>query len=107
MVNPLTALLIGTAIIGIFIFIFWPGSGMVAKWKSRKSSTQRALMENALKHLYNCEYESVNCSIETLAGNLSISSDEATLLLTRLEGMGLVSTSEENLNLPTMVDRMH
>ena len=99
MVNPLTALLIGTAFIGICMLIFWPGSGIVARFKSRKSTTQRALMENALKHLYNCEYESVNCSIETLAGNLSISSDDATLLLTRLEGMGLISTSEDDLKL--------
>jgi len=99
MVNPLTALLIGTAFIGVCLFIFWPGSGIVARWNSRKSTTERALMENALKHLYNCEYESVSCSIETLAGNLSISSDEATLLLTRLEAMGLVSTSEGNLKL--------
>ncbi len=99
MVNPLTALLIGTAFMGVCLFLFWPGSGIVARWNSRKSTTRRSLMENALKHLYNCEYESVSCSIETLAGNLSISSDEATLLLTRLEIMGLVSTSEDDLKL--------
>jgi len=58
MINPLTALLIGTAFIGICMLMFWPGSGVVARWKRRKSTTQRALMENGLKHLYNCDYES-------------------------------------------------
>lgn len=99
MVSPLIALIIGSSIVALCFILFWPGRGIIAKWNSRKSSTKRALLENALKHLYNCEYDSVNCSIETLAGNLSISADEATSLLTRLETMGLAGTAGNYLKL--------
>ncbi len=99
MINPLTALLIGTVFIAICLYIFWPGKGIIARWSSRKSTSKRALMENVLKYLYNCEYELRFCSIETLAENLSISEDEVELLLTRLEEMGLVSSAEDDLKL--------
>jgi DtxR family Mn-dependent transcriptional regulator len=47
-------------------------------------------MEDALKHLYDCEYKKLVCTSQSIAGALSISADDATELLARLEGLSLI-----------------
>jgi len=56
----------------------------------------KVLIEDALKYLYNCEYNGINCTLNSVAGNLSISADDATDIISRLESMGLVSAKKMN-----------
>ena len=79
MYNPLTTLLIGIAIMAISLFFFWPKTGVFAIRKKRKSFSKRVLIEDALKHLYNCEYSNINCTLNSIAGTLSIPADDASL----------------------------
>ncbi len=99
MTDPLVTLLIGTGIILLGIVSFFPEKGLVARMKRGKTISKKVLIEDALKHLYNCEYNSVSCTLDSVAGKLSISEDEAAELITKLEDMGLLISHHETLQL--------
>ncbi len=92
MVNPLTALLLGFAVLGLLFLFFRPSKGYIWQWQRAFQNTGRALLENALKYLYDCEYKQLPCTLQSLAGGLSISAARAIELLTRLEALGLVKS---------------
>lgn len=97
--EPLMLLIAGTIGILIFILVFYPNKGIIAVWKKSNYANKKVLIEDALKYLYNCEYNNSTCSLNGIAGNLSISADEATDIISRLESMGLVSAKKDELNL--------
>ena len=99
MINPLTAIIVGAGIIFFIVFIFWPGTGIFFRKRRSKSNERKILIENSLKHLYNCEYEEVNCTVDSIAGHLSISSNEAAKLISELESHQLVEWQDDNLKL--------
>lgn len=97
--EPLMLLIAGTIGVLIFILVFYPNKGIIAIWKKSNYANKKVLIEDALKYLYNCEYNNSTCSLNGIAGNLSISADEATDIISRLESMGLVSAKKDKLNL--------
>ena len=97
--EPLMLLIAGTIGVLIFILVFYPSKGIIAIWKKSNYANKKVLIEDALKYLYNCEYNNSTCSLNGIAGNLSISADEATDIISRLESMGLVSAKKDELNL--------
>lgn len=99
MLNPVTALAVGIVILITCAFVFWPKSGLLERLKRRLQDVERIQVEDALKHLYDCEYMNISCTINSIAGNLSISSDRAAKLVTKLETMGLIDSSGETLKL--------
>ena len=99
MTDPLTTLLIGSGVILLAVVSFYPQKGLVARLKRSKTISKRVLIEDALKHLYNCEYNGVGCTLISVAGKLAISEDEAAELITKLENMGMLSTHLETLQL--------
>ena len=99
MIDPLNALLIGSLIIVVLGFVFWPKIGLSAKWHKWALETERIQIEDSLKHLYDCEYRNISCTINSIAGNLSINTDRAAKLVSRLETQGLLSASGEVLQL--------
>ena len=99
MIDPLSALLIGLLMLIVISFIFWPRIGITARWKRWVQDNERAEIEDALKHIYDCEYKNISCTINSIAGNLSINSDRATRLVSRLESFGLLTLNGELLQL--------
>ena len=99
MINPVTAIIIGLLILAIPFVLYWPRKGIIARWKRSKSNEQRILIEDALKHLYNCEYNRINCTLNSVAGNLSISADEAARVVKKLEELDLIESNEGGINL--------
>ena len=99
MSDPLVTLIIGTAIILLGIVSFFPEKGFIPRMRRGKSISKRVHIEDALKHLYNCEYNNVSCTLNSVAGKLSISEDEAAELVTKLEDMGLLISHHETLQL--------
>jgi DtxR family Mn-dependent transcriptional regulator len=49
--------------------------------------------------MYNCEYNNIGCTLNSIAGKLSISEDEAAELITKLEDLGLLLSNQVNLQL--------
>jgi len=99
MIDPLTALLTGSGLIIVLILMFWPQKGLITRWKKTSSAARRVIMEDSLKHLYNCEYNGIDCTLVSIAGNLSISTDDAAKLIAGLETHGFVSSHDEELTL--------
>lgn len=99
MTNPIVTLLIGSGIILLVLASFFPQKGLIARMKRGKSLSKKVLIEDALKHLYNCEYSGINCTLDSVAGRLSISTNYAAELVTKLEDMGLIASSKDTLQL--------
>jgi DtxR family Mn-dependent transcriptional regulator len=90
MEGNLLTLLIGAVVIAISIYMVFPQKGLIAKWKRARLDSKRVNIEDALKHLYDCEYNSSNCSLDSLAGNLSLNRDSAAKVIEKLQSMRLV-----------------
>ncbi len=91
--SPLVSLLLFLFCLIAIFYLFWPGIGLFWKWQQGRRSTERILIEDALKHLFDQEYKGWHCTIQSLAGVLSISSERAARLLSRLQALGLVNMS--------------
>ncbi len=97
--DPLTLLIIGLGLIILFTWIIWPKRGLSAWWQRSQLDRKRVLLEDALKHLYDCEYKSKKASVDSLAGNLAISSEQAAELAARLEKLNLTLSDQNHLQL--------
>ncbi len=84
---------------GILSWIFWPGKGLLARFFRIKKLNYRVMLEDALKYLFDCEYKSLSCDMNSVAGNLNITSDKATALLGRLHDMGLIAMKNHAISL--------
>lgn len=90
-INPAYALLAGIAILVLFGVTAWPRVGLWARWRNMRLNTHRVHMEDALKHLYDCEYKNLVCTRQSISGALGVSADEAAHVIGRLEVMRLIN----------------
>ena len=97
--DPLTALVVA-ALLGVgILFLVWPERGLLSRWSQLRRVGDRAVIEDALKHLYHCEYEKQSVTVESLSGALQISGNKAAELLIHLERQALTTRSEGELRL--------
>jgi len=99
MSEPLVLLIIGIIVLVFLIVLFYPEKGIVAILKRTNYSTKKVLIEDALKYLYNCEYNDISCTLSGIAGNLNIFADDAAGIIAKLESMGLVTAHKDALSL--------
>jgi DtxR family Mn-dependent transcriptional regulator len=99
MTDPLITLLLGALVVMVFLFVLFPGRSLLARLARGKQDAARVMVEDALKHAYDCEYKRVTATIPSIAGALSISVDEASRLAARLESLRLVTQSPDSLTL--------
>lgn len=90
-------ILSGILILAILIWIFWPKKGLFASLSKIKMNNQRVLLEDALKYLFDCEYNKHSCNMNSIAGNLNISDDKASQLIERLHSMGLINFKDQDI----------
>jgi DtxR family Mn-dependent transcriptional regulator len=95
--SPIVILFISTIILGFIVWFFWPDKGIYALIKKSKRNTKRVLIEDALKHIYDCETKNATCSLNSIAGNLSISGGMAAKLVAKLHAMDLIDHGTDNL----------
>ena len=98
-INPVTSLILGTIVLLVLVWVFWPGKGMVATVRKARMNRDRVALEDALKFLFDCEYKNISCGLNSIAGNLGISTDKAAKLLERLSTMGLISMEKQAFHL--------
>jgi DtxR family Mn-dependent transcriptional regulator len=99
MIDPGKALILFGITAAVLTALFIPKYGLFAQWKRARHGMNRALVEDALKHIYDYEYKNINCTTESIAGVLLISTDESAELLTRLSAMGLLITNDNGVKL--------
>ena len=90
MVDPIKALLIATALGLAAAVLLWPRRGLL--WRIRQSvrAGDRVRIEDALKHLYDCEYREVPATLQSLSGALGLAGNRTAQLAARLMALGLV-----------------
>jgi DtxR family Mn-dependent transcriptional regulator len=99
MLDPAFGLLLALGF-AVFVALAWgPGRRLYTQWMRLRRTQRRALVEDALKHLYDCEYKGRTATLESLAGALAIESDRAAGLLAHLEARGLARSTESGLAL--------
>lgn len=99
MYNPFFWLLLLAVIIGLVIWLFRPGRGLFWRWQQARQMTERVYREDALKHLHRCERHGRQPSVESLAGAIQISADQAAEVLSELESHDLIKIDGQNFNL--------
>jgi len=90
MPDPLLFLIIAAAFTAIGLYIFWPDRGPFWRWKRTREMTERVLIEDALKHIQDCEIESQHPSLKSLAGTLNVSTNQAAEVVANLEAHNLI-----------------
>ena len=98
-IQPLTKLLWGFAIVITGFWLLMPKRGGLAILAKLRNNNNRALLEDALKFIFDCEYTKTNCGINGLAGHLNISTDRAGKLITRLTNMELIQLHHQLISL--------
>lgn len=99
MLDPLISLLVAAAITALGLFIFWPDRGPFWRWQRARQVNERILSEDALKHIQQCEFHGDRASVKSLAGALSVSPNQVTEVIARLESHGLVEVDGADLQL--------
>ncbi len=99
MPDPLFSLIIAGLIAAIVLYLFWPEKGLF--WRLQRSSemTGRVFREDALKHIQNCEIHGEHPSVTSLAGALSVSTNQVAEILTDLEGRELIEVQGQTFPL--------
>ncbi len=94
MVDPALALLVFALVATLAVALVWPRRGLFARLVRGRSARERIELEDALKHLYKCEYRGGDASVESLAGALEIGRTRASSLLAELREAGLTRPGE-------------
>lgn len=97
--SDVTQAVVTLAVLGAAIVFFWPQSGAFWKWRRRRRASDRVLVEDALKHLFHCEYRRQPASVDSLSGALEISRNRAADLLGKMETNGLLKSEARRLQL--------
>ncbi len=97
--DPGISLLVAGLAVTIAIVLFWPVRGLW--WRSLRGfrATERERIEDALKHLYDCDYRRNPATLQSLAGAIGISGNRAGRLLERLQQLGLSTTTGGRMEL--------
>ena len=66
-------------------FLFRSGRGWMERWRSLLRLSDRVLSEDALKHLYDCEYEQRVATVQSLSGALGRPVEKVAGLVQRIE----------------------
>ncbi len=97
--TPSQNLLIASAVGFCLVCLFWPARGLLWRWLRGRTATERVLIEDALTHCYDCEYEHTWATLESLAGALEIRRNDAARLSARLESLGLLEPEQRGVKL--------
>lgn len=99
MADPLLSLALALALVAGAMLLFWPRHGLIWRLRRALRATDRVLTEDALKHLFDCDYQGRLGSLQSVCGALEISGDRAAGLLQRLEARELIESVEGGMQL--------
>lgn len=106
MPNPLLMMIVAAAVIGISLFMFWPTTGVIPRWRSMRRVTGRVLREDALKHIQKMVHAGHRPTLMSVAGAIEVDRNQALQVLTDLEESGLLVSEGESIRLTPGGERM-
>ena len=93
MFDPALALVLFAVFTVLVVLALWPIWGFFARLSRMADMSERVLLEDAVKHVYTCESLGRDCSLESLAGQLELSTERAAGLLGTLASLELVANT--------------
>jgi len=99
MVDPVLALLLFVAAGALIAILFRPVHGLFWRLLRMVRAGERMRIEDALKHLYDCEYRHSAGTLHSLAGALGLSGNRTAELVSRLEEQELVARAGDEYRL--------
>ena len=96
---PLVGLIVGLAIALAVIGLFWPGWGLVPRWRRATHTAERVRVEDTMKHLYESEVNGAMPSMQSVAGAARLSVDEAADVLQSLQRRRLIEMERDGIRL--------
>jgi len=99
MADPLFLILIGSLVLAVLAAVFWPETGLAARYRSLRRISTRVLQEDALKHIQKLEFNGRSATLQSVAGALSLDSNRAVGLVAELESLNLIARDGNRLNL--------
>jgi DtxR family Mn-dependent transcriptional regulator len=106
MPEPLLMMMMAAAAIGAGLFLFWPATGLIPRWRSMRRVSGRVLREDALKHIQKMVHAGHNPTLMSVAGALEVDRNQALRVLTDLEESGLLVSEGETIRLTPGGERM-
>lgn len=97
MVDPGVALILFGLFASLSGIVFWPRRGVAARLMTMVRLTERVRLEDAVKHVYQYQLQGRECTLESLAGQIEISTHRAARLLERLTVLGFIRAEGEEL----------
>lgn len=88
--SPELALSLFALLVALIALAVWPRHGMVARLGRLRLAGERISREDALKHLFKCEYRGREATLESVAGSLEAGRAQAAATLADLRDAGLV-----------------
>ena len=82
-------------LLGFGCIVLWPKSGLLCRWLRLRTSNTQVLLEDALKHLYDCKYHARPATLQSLSGALGISGSRTAGLVSALEKRRLVRSAKD------------
>ncbi len=79
--------------------IVWPRRGVLARMAASRHRSERVRLEDAIKQVHACHQEDHSCTVDSLAGRLSVPTGMAARLLTRLADEGLIRAADGEFTL--------
>jgi len=99
MTDPLIAILIAVALIALGLLLFRPAGGLIPRWQRARQMTERVLIEDALKHIYRTELHGHQPTLQSIAGALNVTGNQAAAILEILHRRDLVKTEQGEFHL--------
>jgi DtxR family Mn-dependent transcriptional regulator len=99
MPDPFIALLAAALLVSIAALLFFPDRGLLPRWKRAGRMSERVLTEDALKHIHRFETHDLQPTLQSIAGALDISVNQAAHILNDLEARELVQIRAEEFGL--------
>ena len=99
LIQPQINLIIGFIAAILFFWFLWPKKGGLAIISRFSQNNKRVLLEDSLKFIFDCEYNKMSCDVNSIAGNLNISTDKSSHLLGDLLSMELIHLQNQLVTL--------
>lgn len=99
MIDPAIALLIALLLGSIAALIWWPGKGLIARWRRARHMTTQVLREDVLKHIHKLEMKSRRVTLDSIAGAIGLSRNATAVLLHEMQQKQLVTLEGDTIRL--------
>lgn len=99
MTASVVGLLAGLAVATGVLCLFWPGWGLLSRWRRATQRAERVRVEDTLKHLYESEVNGAVASMQSVAGAAQLSVDDAADVLQNLQRRRLIEMERDGIRL--------